>query len=86
MRGYLRDVETAVADAGADPTAAYVFQIEPDGETWVETRSLGSEARSVRVPMFPVTTPLRRIDVSTVSSARAPNRAAPIRPTLPEPL
>ncbi len=86
MRGYLRDVETAVADAGADPTAAYVLQIEPGGETWVETRNFGGEAHSVRVPVFPVTTPLRRIDVSTVSSARAPNRAAPIRPTLPEPL
>jgi hypothetical protein len=70
LRGYMREVEAALAAGGADPAAAFVLQIGEDGETIALARDFSGERRTLRVRRFPLTTPLRRIDVSTVGLAR----------------
>lgn len=77
LRGYVRDLEESVREAGADPASAYVLHVEPDGNTRVETRDFAGEARSLAVAPFPISTPLRRIDVSVTGSAASPPPAAP---------
>jgi len=68
LRGYVREIEAAAARAGADPTAAYALWIGDDGRTQLRTKRLGGEALTVDVANFPVTTPLRRIEVSILGS------------------
>ena len=70
LRGYMREVESALVEAGADPAAAFVLEIAEDGETNAQARDFAGERRDLRVPRFPLQTPLRRIDVSTVGLAR----------------
>jgi hypothetical protein len=86
LRSYMREVETALTESGADPAAAFVLQIDEDGETHAQARDFAGDRRTLRVPRFPVRTPLRRIDVSTVGLVRpvAPGAAAPA--SEPEPL
>jgi len=86
LRGYMREVESALVEGGADPAAAFVLEIGEDGETNALARDFAGGRLSLRVPRFPVATPLRRIDVSTVGLARplAPDAASQL-PT-PEPL
>ncbi len=69
LRGYTREVEAALADAGAEPSSAYRIRIEPDGATLVDVQGPRGHTRSLPVPRFPLHTPLRRIDVSVVGSA-----------------
>jgi len=69
LRGYSREVQAARVEAGADASAAYALIIDPDGSTHVETRNVEGEPVRADVPRFPLTTPLRRIDVSLVGAA-----------------
>jgi hypothetical protein len=86
LRGYMREVASALADGGADPVAAFVLEIAPDGETFAQARDFAGGRRGVRVPRFPLATPLRRIDVSTVGLARPEPRGAGEPLAEPEPL
>ncbi len=70
LRGYMREVEATLVEGGADPAAAFVLEIAADGETHAQARDFAGERRNLRVPRFPLRTPLRRIDVSTVGLAR----------------
>jgi hypothetical protein len=70
LRGYMREVEATLVAGGADPAAAFVLEIGEDGETTAQARDFAGERRTLRVPRFPLRTPLRRIDVSTVGLAR----------------
>lgn len=86
LRGYMRELESALVEGGADPAAAFVLEIGADGETNALARNFAGDRLSVRVPRFPVATPLRRIDVSTVGLARpvAPDASSTL--PMPEPL
>jgi hypothetical protein len=97
LRGYLRQLEESLEGAGLDPARAYALRIDASGTTFVETRDAGGKSRRLRVEPFPVTTPLRLVHVTNVSSAErlaaprsAPKRVDPKRPAAfrpaPEPL
>jgi hypothetical protein len=89
LRGYARDLTILLDEADADPSAAYVLRIRPDGAVRVESRDYTGRAVSVSAPRFPVNTPLRHIDVSVVGSTRpAAGGSAPIPgpAPMPEPL
>jgi hypothetical protein len=86
LRGYSRELEAALAAAGADPAAAYALEIGLNGAVRVEARDFAGQPRILRGPRFPVATPLRRIDVSVVGTASRPPRGAPIAVPAPEPL
>jgi hypothetical protein len=82
-RGYALEIEEALEAAGADPAAAYSVRIEPGGDTRVVSRDFGGEIRVAPLPAFPIATPLLRIDVAVLGSARTTGpKAAPV----PEPL
>jgi len=68
LRGYVRDIESIAESSGADPSAAYALRIGPGG-TQLDTRDFHGEILTVGVPRFPISTPLRRIEVSVVGSA-----------------
>jgi hypothetical protein len=56
--------------------------IEPNGSTRVETRSHIGEAVSLDVPDFPISTPLRRINVSLIGGVQAaPTTPVPVPST-----
>ncbi len=82
----MREVESALVEGGADPAAAFVLEITEDGETNALARDFAGGRLSMRVPRFPLATPLRRIDVSTVGLARpaAPDASSAL--PMPEPL
>jgi hypothetical protein len=86
LRGYMREVEAALAEAGADPAAAFVLEIDEDGETHARARDFAGDQRDLRLPRFPLRTPLRRIDVSTVGLARPAAPAALDATSEPAPL
>jgi len=86
LRGYMREVESALAEGGADPAAAFVLEIAEDGETHARARDFAGDQRDLRVPRFPLRTPLRRIDVSTVGLARPAAPGAVDASSEPEPL
>jgi hypothetical protein len=66
LRGYTRELESAISEAGADPAAAYALRIEPDGTTRLDTRGFSGASMTIEVPRFPLDTPLRRIEISTL--------------------
>jgi len=66
LRGYTRELESAIFAAGADPAAAYALRIEPDGTTRLDTRGFSGEPMTIDVPRFPLGTPLRRIEITTL--------------------
>jgi len=78
LRGYMREVQAALEEAGADPTTAYALHVDPRRGTRAVTRDLRGVEHSVEVPPFPLATPLRRIEV-TVAGGRAP--VPPVYPT-----
>jgi len=82
LRGYSREVQLARVEAGGDPSAAYALVIDSDGATHVETRDVEGQAVEASVPNFPLTTPLRRIDVTLVgaSGKKAGSSALPPPP------
>jgi hypothetical protein len=86
LRGYMREVEAALAEGGADPAAAFVLEIAANGETNARARDFSGEQRDLRVPRFPLDTPLRRIDVSTVGLARPGTPRTGSASSAPEPL
>ena len=76
LRGYTRELESAIFEAGADPAAAYALRIEADGTTRLDTRGFYGESMTIEVPRFPLDTPLQRIEITTlggVSNARGAN-------------
>jgi hypothetical protein len=86
LRGYMREVEATLIAGGADPAAAFVLEIAEDGETHAQARDFTGERRTLRVPRFPLRTPLRRIDVSTVGMARPAAPAPAIASSDSDPL
>jgi hypothetical protein len=86
LRGYAREIEAAVVAAGADPQAAYVLHVAPDGAARAETRGFDGTPRSVDLPPFPIRTPLARIHVSMLGSATPGPEGAPSPIAGPEPL
>jgi len=86
LRGYMREVESTLVAGGADPAAAFVLEIAEDGETHARARDFAGEQRDLRVPRFPLRTPLRRIDVSTVGLARPAAPGPANASSEPEPL
>jgi hypothetical protein len=82
LRSYSREVLAARVAAGGDPAASYALLIEPNGSTRVETRSHIGEAVSLDVPDFPISTPLRRINVSLIGGVQtAPTTPVPVPST-----
>lgn len=79
LRGYVREVESIAANAGADPAAAYALRIEPGGRTQLDTRSFNGEILTIDVPRFPLTTPLRRIEVSILGSVSRVHSASRVQ-------
>lgn len=84
LRGYATELETAVVAAGADPEAAYSLRIASSGQTQLRTRGFAGESVTLDVPKFPLDTPLRRIEVSTLGGS--PSARIPSAPTSAEPL
>ncbi|HXV36404.1 MAG TPA: carboxypeptidase-like regulatory domain-containing protein [Myxococcota bacterium] len=68
LRGYTGELESAIFDAGADPAAAYSLEIAADGTTRLATREFSGRALTIAVPRFPIGTPLRKIEVSTLGA------------------
>jgi hypothetical protein len=77
LRGWNRELRSAMDQAGADPDAAYILSIEPDGATQLRARDFAGEPLTLKAPRFPVATPLRRIDVTNVAPATPLPRAQP---------
>jgi hypothetical protein len=67
LRGWSRDVDAALSNAGADRGASYAIHITEDGRTRVHARTYDGSPLDVMAPDFPLTTPLRRIDVTHVA-------------------
>jgi len=84
LRSYAREVQLARTAAGGDPAASYALILQPGGKTVVETRSFAGEAISTPVPDFPLTTPLRRINVSLVGAVSGAPPAPPPVPGVSE--
>ncbi len=85
LRGYSREVTRALGQAGADTSTAYTLVIDAQGRTVAHSRDLLGRKYSASVPAFPVSTPLRRIDVG-VAAGREPAIPAPAPPSGPSPL
>ena len=66
LRGYTRELESAIFEAGADPAAAYALHIERDGTTRLDTRGFSGASMAIEVPRFPLDTPLQRIEITTL--------------------
>jgi hypothetical protein len=75
VRGYAREIETALAEAGADPAAAYSLEIGADGSARAMSRSYEGESVAAALPPFPIATPLRRVDVTAVGGGSTIERA-----------
>ncbi len=86
LRGYARELESGLAEAGADPAAPYALRIADDRGVVVEAMDFAGRPRRFEAAPFPVTTPLRRIEVSVVGSTHPAPRGAPIAVPGPEPL
>jgi len=87
LRGWTRELHSSMDQAGADPAAAYVLRIAPDGATQVRARNFAGDPLTLRAPRFPVSTPLRRIDVTNVAPAMTGSRTSPqASPAALEPL
>ena len=83
LRGYLREIEATLEDAGIDRTRPYALRIDASGRTQAETRDAEGRTQAFDVAPFPVRTPLRLIQISNVSSPDG--HRAPERPSAPEP-
>jgi len=69
LRGYTRELESAIFEAGADSAAAYALRIEPDGTTRLDARGFSGESMTIEVPRFPLQTPLQRIEITTLGGS-----------------
>ncbi len=81
LRGYTRELESAIFEAGADPAAAYALRIEADGTTRLDTRGFSGESMTIEVPRFPLDTPLQRIEITTLGGV-SNTRGASAHPRL----
>ena len=87
LRGWTRELHAALEAAGADPEAAYALQISSTGETEALARDFAGGSLTVSGPRFPIATPLRRIDLTTVAPAVPGSRIVPEPlPAAPQPL
>jgi hypothetical protein len=78
LRGYVGAVRAALDAGGGEPSAPFSLHLGSDG-TWAETRTGAGMPVRVRVPDFPIATPLRRLDVGLVGSVEvAPNASRAI--------
>jgi len=81
LRGWTRELHEAMRASGVDPRNAYALRIGENGATRVVGRDFDGDIASTDVPRFPLATPLRRIDVTTVSpmtlGERRPNAHPP---------
>jgi hypothetical protein len=80
LRGWSRELGAALAAAGADEGASYAIRIEKDGSARVQARDFAGASISVEAPPFPLSTPLRRIDVTHVAPHSGGSRAFPQAP------
>ncbi len=80
LRGYMRDVSEALEASRADPGMTFALHLGEGGETVAVTRDLTGARQSVPVPAFPLSTPLKRIEV-TVAGGRAPTPPEAVAPT-----
>jgi hypothetical protein len=71
LRGYMREVSDALENERADPETAFAIHVDAQGETLAITRDLLGAKHTVRVPSFPLVTPLKRIEV-TPAGGRTP--------------
>ena len=87
LRGWSQDVDAVISSAGGDPGATYALVIANDGATRVQARDFAGASLEVAAPRFPITTPLRRIDVTHVAPYTGGRPALPdAAPSKPEPL
>lgn len=72
---YVAKLERALLDAEGDPADAWSLHIDPEGHTRLTGRDYMGGYVQLDVPDFPLATPLRRIDVTTVAGAASPPAA-----------
>jgi hypothetical protein len=77
LRGWSRELDAALASAGADNGASYAIRIAKDGTTRVQARDYAGATVEIAAAPFPITTPLRRIDVTHVAPHQGGDRAFP---------
>ena len=77
LRGWSRELDAVLANAGADTGASYAIHIAKDGATRVQARDFAGAPLEVDAAPFPITTPLRRIDVTHVAPHQDGSRAFP---------
>jgi hypothetical protein len=71
LGGYVARLEEALLAAHGDPRGAHSLHIEADGRTRLTGRDYMGRFLRLELPDFPLRTPLRRIDVTSVSGAAA---------------
>ena len=69
LSDYVDELEAALSAADGDPRGAYSLRIDPNGRTLLWGRDYMGGALRIAVGDFPLRTPLRRIDVTTVAGA-----------------
>jgi len=72
LRGYTRELESALREVGADPEAAFSIELDAAGGATAVSRDYAGEARRAALPAFPLATPLRRIEVTVLGGGGAP--------------
>lgn len=77
LRGWTRELHTAMQEQGIDTGAAYALQISANGNTQVFGRNVAGTSVRGRAPRFPIDTPLRRIDVTHIAPHSGGVRGAP---------
>ena len=77
LGGYMDDLRLALEAGGADPKASFSIRIAEDGATSAVSRGFDGETRALRIPDFPLSTPLRRIDVAVLGAAGAGSMKKP---------
>ena len=74
LRGWTRELNEAMQASGLDPRSAYALRIGENGTTRVFGRNSDGGILSADAPRFPLATPLRHIDVTTVAPVTPGNR------------
>jgi hypothetical protein len=75
MRGYVREIETALVQAGADPKNSYSLDLNRDGGAVVISKNPAGGNYEAPLPPFPITTPLQRIEVTLLNGSGAATQA-----------
>ena len=69
LAGYMDEIQMVLEREDADPRASFSIRIEHDGATSVASRGYDGQIRVLPIPTFPLSTPLRRIDVAVLGSS-----------------